>query len=80
MAQAWVVQVGSFSQSGNALALRDKLRSNGFTAFVEKLKTAEGTVYRVRVGPELKRENAEKQLKQLQLQMNLKGIVMEHQG
>jgi DedD protein len=79
-ATAWVVQVGSFSQSSNALALRDKLRSNGFTAFVEKVKAAEGTIYRVRVGPELKRENAEKQLQRLQREMKLKGILMGYEA
>ncbi len=76
---AWVVQVGSFAQSGNALTLRDKLRSNGFTAYVEKLKTAEGVIFRVRVGPEIKRDNAEKQRKRLERTMKIKGIVMEHQ-
>lgn len=75
---AWVVQVGSFSQSSNALALRDKLRGKGFTAFVEKVKAEGNTVYRVRIGPELKRQNAEKQLQRLQREMQLKGIVMGH--
>lgn len=75
---SWVVQVGSFSQSTNALALRDKLRKKGFSAFVEKLKSDESTIYRVRIGPELKRENADKQMQQLQRVMGMKGIVMEH--
>lgn len=75
---AWVVQVGSFSQSNNALSLRDKLRSNGFTAFVEKLKSDGETIYRVRIGPELKKENAEKQLQRLRREMDMKGIVMGH--
>jgi DedD protein len=73
---AWVVQVGSFSQSANALALRDKLRKNGFTAFVEKYQERGTSSYRVRVGPELKRETAEKQLAQLKTKFQLKGIVM----
>lgn len=76
--EAWVVQVGSFSQSTNALALRDKLRAKSFTAFVEKLKTDGETIYRVRIGPELKRENADKQLRRLQRVMGMKGIVMGH--
>jgi DedD protein len=73
---SWVVQVGSFSQSRNALALRDKLRKNGFTAFVEKYRDKGKSSYRVRVGPELKRENAEKQLQRLKSKLQLKGIVM----
>lgn len=75
---AWVVQVGSFSQSSNALSLRDKLRAKGFTAFVEKVKTDRDIIYRVRIGPELKRENADKQLQRLQRVMKMKGIVMGH--
>lgn len=74
----WVVQVGSFSSSQNALALRDKLRNKGFTAFVEKLKTDGKIIYRVRIGPELKRKDAEAQLDRLQRQMQMKGIVMGH--
>ncbi len=75
---AWVVQVGSFSQSTNALTLRDKLRKKGFSAFVEKLKADGNMIYRVRIGPELKRENADKQLQRMQRVMGMKGIVMEH--
>lgn len=75
---SWIVQVGSFSQSANALGLRDKLRKNGFTAFVEKYRDKGKTSYRVRVGPELKRETAEKHLDQLEVKLKLKGIVMGH--
>ena len=73
---AWIVQVGSFSQSANALALRDKLRKNGFTAFVEKYRDKGKTSYRVRVGPELKRSTAEKHLERLEEKLQLKGIIM----
>lgn len=73
---AWVVQVGSFSNSANALKLRDKLRAKGYAAFVEKLAGSEGTTYRVRVGPELKREIADSLRDKLRKQMKLKGIVM----
>lgn len=73
---AWVVQLGSFSNSANALNLRDKLRAKGFTAFVEKLESDGSTAYRVRVGPELKREIADALRDKLQNQMKLKGIVM----
>ncbi len=77
-AVGWVVQVGSFSSSENAFALRDKLRAKGFTTFVERLKTNGSTVYRVRIGPELERATAESQLEKLKRQTQYKGIVMEH--
>lgn len=73
---AWVVQVGSFSSSDNALGLRDRLRGAGFVAFVEKVKSEDQTVYRVRIGPELKREEADAQLLRLQQKLKLEGIVM----
>lgn len=73
---AWVVQVGSFSSAENAMRLRDKLRAGNYKAYVEKLKAGEGTVYRVRIGPELKREDAEAKLESLQREMKIKGIVM----
>lgn len=75
---AWVVQVGSFSEATNALALRDKLRKQGFRAFVEKVETSRGAVYRVRVGPELKRETAEALKDKLEKKHDLGGIVMHH--
>ncbi|MCW8919772.1 MAG: SPOR domain-containing protein [Gammaproteobacteria bacterium] len=74
----WVVQVGSFSQSVNAMALRDRLRKGGFSVFVEKFQDRGKSSYRVRVGPELKRENAEKQRERLDKHFQLKGIVMGH--
>ncbi|MFO7594464.1 MAG: SPOR domain-containing protein [Pseudomonadota bacterium] len=74
----WVVQVGSFSKSQNALSLRDKLREQGFSAFVEKLKVDQKITYRVRIGPELKRSDAEALLDRLQSEMQMKGIVMGH--
>lgn len=78
LAEAWVVQVGSFGNSANALALRDKLRKAGFPAFVLKYQSDGKSNYRVRVGPELKRSKAESHQKRLQQAFSLKGIVMEH--
>jgi len=76
-ASGWVVQLGSFGKSANALALRDKVRKKGYSAFVEQQKGASGTVYRVRVGPELKRENADA-LKAKLAKAGMKGVVMPH--
>lgn len=75
---AWVVQVGSFSSSKNALALRDKLRAKGYRTFVESIKTASGKMYRVRVGPELNKAKTEAAQKRLQQQEKLKGKIYKH--
>lgn len=54
----WVVQVGSFSNSKSAGNLVAKLRLAGLSAFSEKVTSTTGTVYKVRIGPELIREKA----------------------
>jgi len=56
---AWAVQVGSFGSKKNAFALRDKLRKKGFSAFVDTVSVNDTASFRVRIGPELKRESAE---------------------
>lgn len=76
--QAWVVQLGSFSKRANALALEKKLRRHKFAAFVELVKTKKGAIYRVRVGPEVKRDKAEQQLKAIRKKLKINGVVMSH--
>jgi len=75
---AWVVQLGSFSSEENAEALNQKLRQAGFKAFVEPLRQNGGTVYRVRVGPELKRSDADGINDRLQKELELDGIVVHY--
>ena len=54
----WVVQVGSFNNLKSAGDLVAKLRLAGLSAFSEKVTSATGTAYKVRIGPELDREKA----------------------
>ena len=75
---AWVVQLGSFSDEVNAESLNKKLRLAGFTAFVEPLKQNNSLVYRVRVGPELLRADADKLQSQLHVRLHLDGIVVAY--
>jgi DedD protein len=74
----WVVQVGSFSSSRNAKALRDKLRKQGHASFVETLDTAAGAVYRVRIGPEVSRQSAERLRLKLAKTQSLQGLVQAY--
>lgn len=76
--EAWAVQVGSFSSADNALGLRDRLRSKGFSAFVEKLQGDKGMIYRVRVGPEASREAAEALKGKVTAAFDLPALVMSH--
>jgi DedD protein len=57
---AWVTQVASLGTSEGAQQLVDKLRGEGFSAFVEPAEVRGRLYYRVRVGPEVDRANAEK--------------------
>lgn len=77
-AKAWAIQVGSFSERKNAFSLRNKLRKKQFTAFVESVKTAKGNIYRVRVGPEVKRTQAENTQKRLVKELKISGLVVAH--
>ena len=75
---AWIVQVGSFSSSPNAKSLRDKLRKMGYASFVEAVKSKQGMIYRVRVGPELTRTLADKLQKQLAKKAKVNGMVQSY--
>lgn len=64
-ADAYVVQLGAFSNAANARALQKKLQENKFKAYTELVKSAGGNRTRVRVGPYASREAADKARDQL---------------
>jgi len=72
----FAVQVGSFAKASNARGLRDKLVARGYTAFVK----GSGSVTRVYVGPQSSRAKADKMLKKLLAELQLKGIVVQLPG
>ncbi len=76
--KAWAIQVGSFSDRSNAFKLRNKLRNKKFTTYVEAVKTPKGRVYRVRVGPEIRRSQAEKIQKRLKKELKISALVVAH--
>ena len=55
----WYIQAGGFSVKENALTLRNRLRQQGFAASIVQQKTQRGILFKVQVGPELTREQAE---------------------
>ena len=77
-AGAWAVQLGSFSNAQNAIALRDRLRARGYTAFVESSPDTSRSMTRVYVGPELVRSRAVDMLEKLRAETKLKGIVVRY--
>ena len=58
-ARQWAVQVASFSQPENALALRDALLADDFPAWLSHAKTGNRRSTRVAVGPMMSRDDAE---------------------
>jgi DedD protein len=75
---AWVVQLGSFSSKVNADKLNLNLRKSGFPAFVEPSTKKGEASYRVRVGPEILRADADALLKKIKTKMKLDGIVLSY--
>jgi len=75
---AWVVQLGSFSSEKNAQELNQKLKQAGFRSFVEPLKQNNTTSYRVRVGPELRRSDAQIIKEKLKSTMQIEGIIVQY--
>jgi DedD protein len=77
--QGWVVQVASFTDRGKALRFRDRLRKAGYTCFVESITRKHGALYRVRVGPVVKREEAKALQVKINKRFKLKDtLVMAH--
>ena len=74
----WVVQVASFSSRSNAIRLRDKLKKADHTSFVESISANGKTIYRVRVGPFIKHDDAEKSQKQIIDKFKLNAVVLKH--
>ena len=72
----WSVQVGAYRDQAEAVSQRDKLRAGGFAAYVDTLRAEGGTLYRVRVGPEAQRANAEKLRESLRQRYGLAGNVV----
>ena len=72
----WVVQVGSFSSAANADNLVAKLRLEGYSAYREQVRSAGSTIYRVRVGPYVDRDEAIRADSRINDSLSLDGVVM----
>lgn len=77
-AEAYVVQLGAFSNAANARQLASKVRNSRFKAYTEVVKTANGERTRVRVGPYPSKDAAEKardRLKSLKLTLGEPAVL-----
>lgn len=73
-ADAFVVQLGAFSDPAKARQRQQSLTTNGIKAYTEMLKTDKGEMTRVRAGPFATREAAEKTREKLK-RLGLDGVV-----
>ena len=76
--QAWVVQVGTFSNTENANHLRDKLKSHGHTVHTESVTLAGKKAQRLRVGPFSNKELAVKAQAQIRKELHVQGVVQSY--
>lgn len=74
----FAVQLGAFSSTADANALRDRARAAGFTVFTEQVDTANGTLTRVRVGPVSSRAEADQLKGEVRAKLGMDGIVRPH--
>jgi DedD protein len=72
----WVIQVGSFSSAANAEKLVASLRLDGLSAYQETVSSSGSSIYRVRVGPFLQREEAIRVEREVRDKRSLNGVVM----
>jgi len=75
---AWIVQLGSFSEQSNAESLVSKLLVKKYPAYIDEITDNSESVFRVRVGPELNREDAEKLQQTLVSQTGIEGIILSY--
>jgi DedD protein len=72
----WVVQAGVFSARENAESMMQRLRNEGFSAFLQEESGGGKTVFRVKIGPVVERRHAEALDAQLLEKMGINGMVM----
>lgn len=75
-AGAWAVQVAAMGSQSDALALRDKLRANGFDGFVDTVNAGGKQLWRVRAGPQTQRADAVSLRDQIKAKLGLDGNVV----
>lgn len=75
---SWVVQLASLTRKENARGLQARVQKMGHHAFIVSSQVEGKTMYRVLVGPQLLKSNAEKERKLLQKEVNLSGLVIKY--
>ncbi|MHA7878479.1 MAG: SPOR domain-containing protein [Saccharospirillum sp.] len=78
--RAWSVQVASFRDGSKASELRDRLRAEGFVAYVNEVMLSDGSLFtQVLVGPEPEIESARARQREIQSSIGEQGLVVRYQ-
>jgi DedD protein len=75
---AFSLQVSTVTIKDNAYSLRDRLRKDGYTAYVETRTKNGKTTYRVRIGPELDKDRLKDIKSKVQKEYGLDGFIVNH--
>ena len=76
--KAWVLQFGSFRKETNAVKLLEQLRNRGYAAFIAPVDLDAGSLYKVRVGPQLERSESLRIRAQIESEFSIKGILITY--
>lgn len=76
---AWVVQVGSFTNKDAANKLRDDLQAEGQKAYVRTVANGSGSISRVYIGPKLDKAQAQALKVQMDKRLKVNAMVMRFQ-
>ena len=77
--QGWVVRLGSFSDSENASNLVTRLQSAGYKAYSRAMRSGQGGLTGVFVGPWLDRGQVNEYQQKLQEEFSLAGLVVRYE-
>ncbi|WP_286262652.1 SPOR domain-containing protein [Thalassotalea atypica] len=75
MGEAWVIHLGSFKHKKNVSELVKKLKDNGYTAYTQPIKTKNGPLTKVIVGPELIKSELSKKIPALKALTKVEGKI-----
>ncbi|TYK66453.1 SPOR domain-containing protein [Colwellia echini] len=73
--EAWVIHLGSFKNKDNVEQLLKKLKAQGYVVFTKPIKTKQGTLTKVIIGPELIKSAMEKKIPALKKLTGIQGKV-----
>jgi DedD protein len=76
--KAFALQVSTVTIKENAYDLRDRLRKQGYSSYVETRTKNGKTSYRVRIGPELDKGKLEKMKQTIKQEQGLDGFIVNH--